>query len=632
MIMTMPAASMLLLLQLLCANPAALSFESSSFQLPVDEPLAGGSACSKSGLDLLAWHDGAALLHGRAFNDTASTYERLPARAKAGEGPGGKGPVRRSIWELQTQPAGQFLQFTTDASCIFVRYAIASDAISMWHFPSTGVAGVDLYGWDEGNATWRWTGTSHPEYPETQGKLASISCPAGQTCPPRAYRLHLPTYMATLNVSIGIDRTANIIAPDASHLGRHKPIVWYGTSILQGGVASRPGQVNTHIVSRALETEIYNFGFSGNGIMELSVAQYLAEIDASMIIVDCNWNMDAAMITQNAVPLVKYFRANGHATTPIVLAEGTPSGTDWAAPDAGATQQGANALALAAAYKALIAGGDKYLYYAKSADLFADTLGMPAVNTQQDDPTVGGCHLSDLGMRKQAAYWAAAIPKFLSQSRSALQPAAAAAAAVSTTARRQIAATPLTPAETRDEHARSEAAIARVVASAGPDGWGEIGAVPSSPRAVAPSSLSSSSSSTTTTTTTTTAPMNASRFARGRLFPEGLRNNTFDRFPLSYAPVCPCHGGQPCGCGLRNDVWSLSEMSTGTYLRFTTDAHEIAVDWTMRKACDEHWFAGCHLWHMPDSGTNAHDTYAFDERTKTWRHLANSLLHYAIPT
>jgi hypothetical protein len=27
----------------------------------------------------------------------------------------------------------------------------------------------------------------------------------------------------------------------------------YGTSILQGGVASRPGQVNTHIVSRALE-------------------------------------------------------------------------------------------------------------------------------------------------------------------------------------------------------------------------------------------------------------------------------------------------------------------------------------------------------------------------------------------
>jgi hypothetical protein len=145
---------------------------------------------------------------------------------------------------------------------------------------------MDLYGWDEGNSTWRWTGTSHPKYPDTQSKMASVTCKGA--CQPRAYRLHLPTYMATSDVSIGVDSAAASVRPDSSHIGKEKPIVWYGTSILQGGVASRPGQVNTHIVSRALETEIFNFGFSGNGIMELSVAQYLTEIDASMIIVDCN--------------------------------------------------------------------------------------------------------------------------------------------------------------------------------------------------------------------------------------------------------------------------------------------------------------------------------------------------------
>eukprot|EP01052_Picozoa_sp_SAG31_P034571 SAG31_NODE_4059_length_3630_cov_2.094308_5_plen_104_part_00 len=32
---------------------------------------------------------------------------------------------------------------------------------------------------------------------------------------------------------------------------------------------------------------------------------------------------------------------------------------------------------------------------------------------------------------------------------------------------------------------------------------------------------------------------------------------------------------------------------------------------------------------MPDSGTNAFDTYAYDVKAKKWRHLANSLLHYA---
>ena len=57
-------------------------------------------------------------------------------------------------------------------------------------------------------------------------------------------------------------------------------------------------------MSRALSTEIYNFGFSGNGIMELNVAQYLTLLDASMIIVDCNWNMDHDLITKNGAPFL----------------------------------------------------------------------------------------------------------------------------------------------------------------------------------------------------------------------------------------------------------------------------------------------------------------------------------------
>eukprot|EP01052_Picozoa_sp_SAG31_P034569 SAG31_NODE_4059_length_3630_cov_2.094308_3_plen_287_part_00 len=264
--------------------------------------------------------------------------------------------------------------------------------------------------------------------------------------------------------------------------------------------------------------------------MELSVAQYLTEIDASMLIIDCNWNMNHAMITENTIPLVHYLRANGHATTPIVLAEGTPSGTDWAAAEASATQQGANALALAAAFKSLVAAGDKHLYYATSEELFADSLGI-TVNPGTDDPTVGGCHLSDLGMRKQAAYWASAIPKFMAQSRRTL----GAGAAQQARRPRQITATPLTLKETEAEHAASELAIAAVEASAGPDGWGEIGFVPSSPR-------------TRSTIGGVSAAIDASIFARGRPFPDSKRNNSFDRFPLSYAPTCPCHGGQPCAC------------------------------------------------------------------------------------
>jgi hypothetical protein len=247
-----------------------------------------------------------------------------------------------------TQPAGLFVQFSTDASCIFVNYTLKSSHFSMWHFPSTGVAGVDLYGWDAGNSTWRWTGTSSPAYPNTVGKLASLTCKGA--CQERVYRLNLPTYAAVAALSFGVNNGAKIFQSDSSQISSTKPIVWYGTSILQGGVASRPGQVNTHIVSRALQTEIFNFGFSGNGMMELSVAKFLTTINCSMFIIDCNPNMNSSLITERTVPLVAYLRSHGHAQTPIVLSEGTTYGTEWTYSNGRGSNFAKNA-ALSAEYK-----------------------------------------------------------------------------------------------------------------------------------------------------------------------------------------------------------------------------------------------------------------------------------------
>ena len=118
--------------------------------------------CNKKSIGSLRWINGTNLaVRGRAFSGDdvgpASPYSRLPLRAHS--------VVRSPIWGESRMSAGLFVQFATDASCIFVNYTLLSSSISEWHFPSTGVAGVDLYGWDEGNSTWRWTGTSSPKYP-----------------------------------------------------------------------------------------------------------------------------------------------------------------------------------------------------------------------------------------------------------------------------------------------------------------------------------------------------------------------------------------------------------------------------------------------------------------------------------
>jgi hypothetical protein len=95
--------------------------------------------------------------------------------------------------------------------------------------------------------------------------------------------------------------------------------------------------------------------------MEEGVYQHLAKLDAALIIIDCNWNMNGPMISANAPPLLSYFRTHGHATTPIVLAEGTPAGGEWLLP---ATRAGMEAkrAALRKAFEAA-APTDPHLYY-----------------------------------------------------------------------------------------------------------------------------------------------------------------------------------------------------------------------------------------------------------------------------
>ena len=67
-----------------------------------------------------------------------------------------------------------------------------------------------------------------------------------------------------------------------AYAAHKKPIVFYGTSITQGGCASRPGMVHTAILGRRLEWPVINLGFSGNGRMEDAVGELMAEIVSSL--------------------------------------------------------------------------------------------------------------------------------------------------------------------------------------------------------------------------------------------------------------------------------------------------------------------------------------------------------------
>ena len=201
--------------------------------------------------------------------------------------------------------------------------------------------------------------------------------------------------MRRRNLSIGVDASAATFVPDEPFAHTDAPVVWYGTSIAQGGVSFKAANAFTNVIANELNTEIFNFGFSGNCMLEVSVAQFLTTIaNPGAILIDCIRNENAAGINASAIPLVHYLRQQ-HPTTPIVLVEGTGFGRDWTVQESAADSDATNA-ALRNAFNTLVAAGDTNLKYVTAEELWPASL---------DSPCANGLHPTDEGMRRVADFF-----------------------------------------------------------------------------------------------------------------------------------------------------------------------------------------------------------------------------------
>ena len=335
-------------------------------------------------------------VRGWAFPDKTGWFSRLPSEAES--------IVRDAIWILAQDTAGFYVEFVTDSPTIMLNFTLLSSETEMYHFPSTGVSGSDLYRYDNDAKAWRWVGTTHEiaGYPKINTEIIASDLPQGTS----QYRLHLPLYNGIIDMDVGVSRGKFL----QSRPTTSKPIVvWYGTSIAQGAVASRPGQAFTNILSRKLDYEIYNFGFSGNGVMEISVAQFLRKIDnVDAFVIDCLPNMNASMVQERTVPLVKYIRET-YPDIPIVLAEGTSYGEAWISPNVANLQEDRRKK-LHTAYELLRYQGDTNLHYVYGDNLLH-------INTDYVNPTVAGTHPTDLGMYDMADYYKKFLPTIIKPTR-----------------------------------------------------------------------------------------------------------------------------------------------------------------------------------------------------------------------
>jgi lysophospholipase L1-like esterase len=346
--------------------------------------------CAAQADDGLTWYDATSLrIEGKGWQDTESFFDRFPARAL--------GQVNDDLKGLATHSAGMAIRFTTDASALRARWSLGDNAYVMTHMAATGTSGLDLYV-KAADGRWAYAGTGRPE-DKRDNEAAFLS---DRPKSARTYLLYLPLFNRLTSLSIGVTAGSSFGTVEN---GAGKSVVFYGTSIVHGGCASRPGMAYPAIIGRALDCETVNLGFSGSARMEPVVCDLLAELDPDVFVIDALPNMGSDPITERTLNLVRTIRKR-RPSTPIILAESIAYQTGPALGSDGSYERGINAQ-LRAAYEQLLAEGQTRLHYLEGANLLGT----------DGEGTVDGTHPTDLGFSRMAQVIGPAVGAALEQSR-----------------------------------------------------------------------------------------------------------------------------------------------------------------------------------------------------------------------
>ena len=325
-------------------------------------------------------------VEGKGWSETKKYFDRLPAKAE--------GFVRDQVWNLSRDSAGMCFRFVSDSPNIYVRYELSRESLSMTHMAATGHSGVDLYAQD-GMGIDRWVAVVRPGKQKMDTTLAKDLAPGS-----RRYTLYLPLRNGVESLEIGVVRGQSFTALSPRN---EKPIVFYGTSIMHGACASRPGMAFPSILGRRLRRPIINLGFAGNGRMEIEVGSLLVELNPCIFVIDCLPNMNESTVSQRAVPLVKKIRET-HEKTPILLVEDR-SFTSTRFFPARKQRHQKNRIALKNAFKELQNLGIKNIFYLDGDNLLG----------QDGEAATDGSHPSDLGMVRYADAYEPALRAILRQ-------------------------------------------------------------------------------------------------------------------------------------------------------------------------------------------------------------------------
>lgn len=282
---------------------------------------------------------------------------------------------------LGRRAAGGRVRFQTDAKKLYVKMTLAGTKEDI-NIPLSGSAGADIYLGKGTEAA--YLGYIAPKI-HTEGEI-TVEKTFDLTGEEVLVTINLPRNDHLLGMQIGIEERAKLWETPAYTV--EKPIVFYGSSITEGGCAPRPGNAYTSIVSRWLDADYRNMGFSGSARGEEDFAEYLAGFpEMSLFVMDYDHNSPSPEhLAETHAPFFEIIR-KAHPDVPVLF---------LSRPDTDAEPEDSirRRDVVCATYEAAKRRGDEKVWFVDGHELFG--------KIGRSECTVDGCHPNTLGFLRMA--------------------------------------------------------------------------------------------------------------------------------------------------------------------------------------------------------------------------------------
>ena len=196
--------------------------------------------------------------------------------------------------------------------------------------------------------------------------------------------IHLPRNEVIKSFEIYIDEGAQILPPDPYKY--EKPVVFYGSSITEGGCCCNIINAYASILSRHLSFDSINLGFSGNAKGEPQMAEFIKGLDMSVFVYDYDHNADSPeLLKATHEPFFKVIR-KANPDLPVIM---------MTRPKNNYTQEEKQRREIVkTTYLNAVESGDKNVYFIDGETFFGKADGNSCL--------IDGLHPNDLGFHRMA--------------------------------------------------------------------------------------------------------------------------------------------------------------------------------------------------------------------------------------